>query len=416
LKRPRKITFSNNQTIEYQYDAAGTKLRQVVSGPSSLTTDYVGHQLWRGGALLQAAHEEGRIVPGSTAGTYRYEWNLTDHLGNLRVAFADNNGTAQAVQWETPGPWGENLPTLSGTSSNTFASPYVYTGHERMGELGVYDAKARVYDPIVPRFWQLDPLAEVSRRFTPYGYVYANPLRFVDPDGMMGTAYEDMQAEDRRRQEEAERRSNNQRQWDALGQQGPGPEPKAKKGTQTSQKGVASTIPTLTTVKPPSTDPNTVVAGGLTLATALAADDATVIGVADDPLIPIVLVGTAIYAAVKTDYLQKMRDEVDRIARRAIGGAGFTYEIVVTVPGTYRDVRGQNVTLQTGDVWKFGETTNGTTRYSQSDLNSMAPGAGLRMVPLYFGNQIQIKTYEKFLIYGYFFTNGALPPGNRIFR
>ena len=36
----------------------------------------------------------------------------------------------------------------------------------------------------VQRFLTVDPLADVSRRWSPYTYCYNNPLRFVDPDGM----------------------------------------------------------------------------------------------------------------------------------------------------------------------------------------------------------------------------------------
>jgi RHS repeat-associated protein len=63
---------------------------------------------------------------------------------------------------------------------------YKYNGKELQDELGLnmYDYGARFYDPAVPRFWQIDPLAEKSRRYSPYSYALDNPVYYIDRDGM----------------------------------------------------------------------------------------------------------------------------------------------------------------------------------------------------------------------------------------
>ncbi len=93
---------------------------------------------------------------------------------------------------------------------------------------------------------------------------------------------------------------------------------------------------------------------------------------------------------------------------------GFQYSLRATEDGYYPNVRGGTVYLNAGDVWKYGETTKGFGRYRESYLKSKGPE--LRMVPEFFGTQMDIKIAEKSKIYSYFFKNGTLPPSNKIFR
>ncbi|WP_228407033.1 RHS repeat-associated core domain-containing protein [Chryseobacterium sp. MYb7] len=50
----------------------------------------------------------------------------------------------------------------------------------------MYDYGARMYMPDLGRWGVHDPLSEVQFAYSPYSYVYGNPIRFNDPTGMIG--------------------------------------------------------------------------------------------------------------------------------------------------------------------------------------------------------------------------------------
>lgn len=68
---------------------------------------------------------------------------------------------------------------------------YKYNGFEYQDELdlGWYDYMARNYDPALGRWMNIDPLAEMSRKTSPYVYALNNPVFFIDPDGMMAESF-----------------------------------------------------------------------------------------------------------------------------------------------------------------------------------------------------------------------------------
>ncbi|TKC04525.1 RHS repeat-associated core domain-containing protein, partial [Pedobacter polaris] len=166
-------------SLAYTYDATGQKLRKVSS--TAGTTDYVDGIQYTNGTIDFIQTEEGRAVNNS--GTYKYEYNLSDHLGNVRYSFDIYNGAVRKLQEDNYYAFGLRHSATAGTNN------YLYNGKELQDELGQYDYGARFYDPIIGRWNVVDPLAEADKKTTPYAYVFNNPLRFVDPDGMFGDYY-----------------------------------------------------------------------------------------------------------------------------------------------------------------------------------------------------------------------------------
>ncbi|MXV18006.1 RHS repeat domain-containing protein, partial [Hufsiella ginkgonis] len=170
----------NGTEIVYTYDAAGNKLRKASS--TTGTTDYVGgihYGTVSGNYVINFIQtEEGRAVRQSD-NSYKYEYNLTDHLGNVRKSFDIYAGTARVIQTDDYYPFGmQKAGTVPGN-----ASKYLYNGKEVQEELGTYDYGWRQYDPVVGRWMVPDPLAEKYYSLSPYNYAANNPINIIDLDG-----------------------------------------------------------------------------------------------------------------------------------------------------------------------------------------------------------------------------------------
>jgi RHS repeat-associated protein len=171
-------------TITYTYDAAGQKLKQAVS-TTAQTTDYIGTFQYQNAAMEFFFHGEGRcILSGST---YVYEYVIKDHLGSTRATFDVPTGTtARLTQATHYYPFGLEIGKIGYALSPGADFDYKYNGKELQDELSLnlVDYGARMYDPQLGRWHNVDPLAEKMRRHSVYNYAFDNPLRFIDPDGM----------------------------------------------------------------------------------------------------------------------------------------------------------------------------------------------------------------------------------------
>jgi RHS repeat-associated protein len=140
------------------------------------TTDYSGNFVYKDKQTNYILFSEGRLIRVQD-GTYYPEYFIKDHLGDVRAVVSSVSGITQVTDYY---PFGLEIH-VSGSSNNQLK----YNTKELQTEagLGWYDYGARFYDPQIARWHVVDPMAEKSRRWSPYSYCMDNPIRFIDPDG-----------------------------------------------------------------------------------------------------------------------------------------------------------------------------------------------------------------------------------------
>ncbi|HVI44391.1 MAG TPA: DUF6443 domain-containing protein [Chitinophaga sp.] len=99
LNLPEKVTVTNKGTVQYLYDATGTKLRKIVTDKTvtparTIIADYIGDFLYEQDTLRFFQHDEGRIRLVYKSGqppAYTYDYFLKDHQNNTRVVLTEQS-------------------------------------------------------------------------------------------------------------------------------------------------------------------------------------------------------------------------------------------------------------------------------------------------------------------------------------
>ncbi|GGH16502.1 hypothetical protein FAZ19_05730 [Sphingobacterium alkalisoli] len=184
-----QVSFGTNHKLEILYDRTGKKLQaKYTNGASVYTIDYLDGIQYQQGQIAFIHTGEGRARLSGT--TYTYEYDIKDHLNNVRVTFIPdpanvNQTVAKVIQQNSYYAYGLpmygdanlHLSYISGEKSK-----FLYSDKELydQGGLNWFDHGSRMYDPAIGRWSAMDPATQFAN---PYLAMGNNPALYVDPNG-----------------------------------------------------------------------------------------------------------------------------------------------------------------------------------------------------------------------------------------
>ncbi len=194
LRTPRENPGSPLNSA-FRYGAADQRVFQSVG-----VGDKVASRLYLHGGRATPLTVVDQAAPGVTArqsyihgprgliairGAGGITYVLKDHLGSTRVLVNEQGAVERFFDYL---PYGGLIQTGSGTGAPAAngadaGDAYRFTGQEKDQASGLYNFRARLYDPDLRRFFSPDP---VSQAGSPYAYVGGNPISRTDPSGMVG--------------------------------------------------------------------------------------------------------------------------------------------------------------------------------------------------------------------------------------
>lgn len=171
------LTISKNGTLTtFVYDGEGVRVeKSVLGGPQ---TFYIGehYEITDGSATRYVFANGTRIAMVNDHGAVTYFHQ--DHLGSSTVL---TNGQGVEVSSAEYLPFGGNRKQTGEDMAD-----YRFTDQELDPSTGLYNFRARLYDPVLGRFISPDTIVQDPydpQMLNRYGYARNNPLIYTDPSG-----------------------------------------------------------------------------------------------------------------------------------------------------------------------------------------------------------------------------------------
>ena len=177
LNLPQRI-FAGDEEVCYIYSATGEKLAKKAGGSF---TYYRSVMVYSGDELLYILHPEGTV--SHSDGRFTYNYFKSDHTGSTRALLSAVGGSLQTQQTTDYYPFG-----MAWSLNNLNKNKYLYSGKEiedatlAGNVLALYDFGARFYNPVLGRWFNMDPKLQLAN---PYIYCGNNPILYQDPDGQL---------------------------------------------------------------------------------------------------------------------------------------------------------------------------------------------------------------------------------------
>ena len=111
---------------------------------------------------------------------------FSDHLGSWEKVLDWNRRIVQQTHFD---PWGNRMSYTAWNTPQTqtsFTFDRGFTGHEHYDCMHIINANARLYDPVIGRFFSPDPFVQApdfTQNFNRYSYCMNNPVMYSDPKG-----------------------------------------------------------------------------------------------------------------------------------------------------------------------------------------------------------------------------------------